>query len=132
MSGFVCFPENVPVIFLYCREKTCCIPLIQAINAAPYGVLGVLVYTEPLDINDGLMSDINETYPHSWYMPPSGVERGSYGTDYGDPLTPYLAAKGDLAIKVCPCLFIGGFMPFGSGTIAGFTTPSCFNDSFIH
>ncbi|XP_070821010.1 aminopeptidase NAALADL1 [Chaetodon trifascialis] len=65
----------------------------KAINAAPYGVVGVLVYTDPLDINDGLMSDINETYPHSWYMPPSGVERGSFGADFGDLLTPYLAAK---------------------------------------
>ncbi|XP_058492193.1 aminopeptidase NAALADL1 [Solea solea] len=65
----------------------------KAINAAPYGVLGVLVYTDPLDINDGLMSDINETYPHSWYLPPSGVERGSFNTHFGDLLTPYLAAK---------------------------------------
>ncbi|KAM3867863.1 aminopeptidase NAALADL1 [Diretmus argenteus] len=65
----------------------------KAINAAPYGVIGVLVYTDPRDINDGLMSDINETYPNSWYMPPSGVERGSFNTLYGDMLTPYLAAK---------------------------------------
>lgn len=67
----------------------------QAINAAPYGVVGVLVYTDPLDMNDGLMSDVNETYPHSWYLPPSGVERGGYATDFGDLLTPYLAAKGE-------------------------------------
>uniref|UniRef100_A0A3B4AFD9 Aminopeptidase NAALADL1 n=1 Tax=Periophthalmus magnuspinnatus TaxID=409849 RepID=A0A3B4AFD9_9GOBI len=66
----------------------------KAINAAPYGVVGVLVYTDPYDINDGLMSDQNETYPHSWYLPPSGVERGSFNTLYGDLLTPYLAAKG--------------------------------------
>ncbi|XP_057686898.1 aminopeptidase NAALADL1 isoform X2 [Corythoichthys intestinalis] len=65
----------------------------KAINAVPYGILGVLVYTDPLDINEGLMSDINETYPHSWYMPPSGVERGAYASTYGDLLTPYLAAK---------------------------------------
>ncbi|CAN9512970.1 unnamed protein product [Ophioblennius macclurei] len=65
----------------------------KAINGAPYGVVGVLVYTEPGDINDGLMSDASETYPHSWYMPPSGVERGSYKTHFGDQLTPYLAAK---------------------------------------
>uniref|UniRef100_A0A671WYG0 N-acetylated alpha-linked acidic dipeptidase like 1 n=1 Tax=Sparus aurata TaxID=8175 RepID=A0A671WYG0_SPAAU len=67
----------------------------KAINAAPYGVIGVLVYTDPLDINDGLMSDINETYPHSWYLPPSGVERGGFSTHYGDLRTPYLAAKGN-------------------------------------
>uniref|UniRef100_A0A8C6PQK7 Aminopeptidase NAALADL1 n=1 Tax=Nothobranchius furzeri TaxID=105023 RepID=A0A8C6PQK7_NOTFU len=67
----------------------------KAINAAPYGIIGVLVYTDPLDINDGLMSDVNETYPHSWYLPPSGVERGSFGSQFGDKLTPYLAAKGN-------------------------------------
>ncbi|XP_041692349.1 aminopeptidase NAALADL1 [Coregonus clupeaformis] len=67
----------------------------KAINAAPYGVIGVLVYTDPWDINDGKMSDTNETYPYSWYMPPSGVERGSFNTHYGDMLTPYLAAKDD-------------------------------------
>uniref|UniRef100_A0AAR2KP82 Aminopeptidase NAALADL1 n=1 Tax=Pygocentrus nattereri TaxID=42514 RepID=A0AAR2KP82_PYGNA len=67
----------------------------KAINAAPFGVVGVLVYTEPYDMNDGLMNDNNETYPNSWYLPPSGVERGSYTSDFGDPLTPYLAAKKD-------------------------------------
>ncbi|KAG7318617.1 hypothetical protein KOW79_018372 [Hemibagrus wyckioides] len=65
----------------------------KGINAAPFGVVGVLVYTDPYDINDGKMSDENETFPHSWYLPPSGVERGSYKTNFGDQLTPYLAAK---------------------------------------
>ncbi|KAF7687672.1 aminopeptidase NAALADL1 isoform X1 [Silurus meridionalis] len=67
----------------------------KGINAAPFGVVGVLVYTDPHDINDGKMSDVNETYPHSWYLPPSGVERGSFKTNFGDQLTPYLAAKKD-------------------------------------
>lgn len=66
---------------------------VQGFNAAPFGVVGVLVYTDPYDINDGKMSDESETYPHSWYLPPSGVERGSYKTKFGDQLTPYLAAK---------------------------------------
>ncbi|XP_017307041.2 aminopeptidase NAALADL1 [Ictalurus punctatus] len=65
----------------------------KGFNAAPFGVVGVLVYTDPYDINDGKMSDESETYPHSWYLPPSGVERGSYKTKFGDQLTPYLAAK---------------------------------------
>uniref|UniRef100_A0A2I2Y723 Aminopeptidase NAALADL1 n=1 Tax=Gorilla gorilla gorilla TaxID=9595 RepID=A0A2I2Y723_GORGO len=63
----------------------------QAVNAAKHGVAGVLVYTDPADINDGLSSP-DETFPNSWYLPPSGVERGSYYEYFGDPLTPYLPA----------------------------------------
>lgn len=69
----------------------------------------MLVYTDPLDINDGLMSDVNETYPHSWYLPPSGVERGAFGTHYGDPLTPYLAAKGN-NVKIAPVVLLAVLM----------------------
>ncbi|XP_062952012.1 aminopeptidase NAALADL1 [Cynocephalus volans] len=64
----------------------------KAVNAAKHGVAGVLVYTDPADINDGL-SLPNETFPNSWHLPPSGVERGSYYEYFGDPLTPYLPAK---------------------------------------
>ncbi|XP_032138779.1 aminopeptidase NAALADL1 [Sapajus apella] len=63
----------------------------KAVNAAKHGVAGVLVYTDPADINDGLSSS-SETFPNSWYLPPSGVERGSYYEYFGDPLTPYLPA----------------------------------------
>ncbi|XP_052047710.1 aminopeptidase NAALADL1 [Apodemus sylvaticus] len=63
----------------------------KAINAAKHGVVGVLVYTDPGDINDG-KSLPNETFPNSWGLPPSGVERGSYFEYFGDPLTPYLPA----------------------------------------
>nr|XP_054518421.1 aminopeptidase NAALADL1 isoform X2 [Pan troglodytes] len=63
----------------------------KAVNAAKHGIAGVLVYTDPADINDGLSSP-DETFPNSWYLPPSGVERGSYYEYFGDPLTPYLPA----------------------------------------
>lgn len=72
-----------------------CVLCLKAINGARFGVAGVLVYTDPADINDGKMSDANETYPHSWYLPPSGVERGSFNGYFGDLLTPYYAAKGN-------------------------------------
>ncbi|KAM3920713.1 aminopeptidase NAALADL1 [Leptodactylus fuscus] len=64
----------------------------KAINAAKFGVIGVIVYTDPKDINDG-KADASQTYPNSWYMPPSGVERGGYVEDFGDLLTPYYPAK---------------------------------------
>uniref|UniRef100_A0A8I3W574 Aminopeptidase NAALADL1 n=1 Tax=Callithrix jacchus TaxID=9483 RepID=A0A8I3W574_CALJA len=63
----------------------------KAVNAAKHRVAAVLVYTDPADINDGLSSP-SETFPNSWYLPPSGVERGSYYEYFGDPLTPYLPA----------------------------------------
>ncbi|MBN3309437.1 NALDL protein, partial [Amia calva] len=65
----------------------------KALNGAVFGVAGVLVYTDPFDMNDGKTSDTNETYPHSWYLPPSGVERGSYKNSFGDLLTPYYPSK---------------------------------------
>ncbi|KAG9475564.1 hypothetical protein GDO78_003782 [Eleutherodactylus coqui] len=64
----------------------------KAINAAKFGVVGLIVYTDPKDINDGI-TDESKTYPNSWYMPPSGVERGSYTESFGDLLTPYYPAK---------------------------------------
>ncbi|KAM3932006.1 aminopeptidase NAALADL1-like [Leptodactylus fuscus] len=64
----------------------------KAINAAKFGVIGVVIYTDPRDINDG-KSNPSETYPYSWYMPPSGVERGSFKENFGDQLTPYFPAK---------------------------------------
>ncbi|XP_077183260.1 aminopeptidase NAALADL1 [Paroedura picta] len=64
----------------------------KAINGARFGVIGVVVYTDPGDINDKKAS-AKETYPYSWYLPPSGVERGSYQSQFGDLLTPYYPAK---------------------------------------
>ncbi|XP_051820605.1 aminopeptidase NAALADL1 [Antechinus flavipes] len=63
----------------------------KAVNGAKHGVAGVLVYTDPGDINDNLTLP-NETFPHSWALPPSGVERGSYYEHFGDPSTPYFPA----------------------------------------
>uniref|UniRef100_A0A452HX67 Aminopeptidase NAALADL1 n=1 Tax=Gopherus agassizii TaxID=38772 RepID=A0A452HX67_9SAUR len=67
----------------------------KAVNGAEFGVAGVVVYTDPADINDGRASE-EETYPNSWYLPPSGVERGSYSRYFGDLLTPYYPAKGNM------------------------------------
>ncbi|XP_072263517.1 aminopeptidase NAALADL1-like [Pyxicephalus adspersus] len=64
----------------------------KAINAAKFGVIGVIIYTDPKDINDG-KSNASDTYPNSWYLPPSGVERGSFKENFGDQLTPYYPAK---------------------------------------
>ena len=36
----------------------------------------------------------NDTFPFSWYLPPSGVERGGTSLHKGDPLTQGFPAKG--------------------------------------
>ncbi|CAH2245799.1 N-acetylated-alpha-linked acidic dipeptidase [Pelobates cultripes] len=64
----------------------------KAINAEKFGVIGVIIYTDPKNINDG-KSDPHDSYPNSWYLPPSGVERGSFKENFGDQLTPYYPAK---------------------------------------
>nr|KAF6438350.1 N-acetylated alpha-linked acidic dipeptidase like 1 [Molossus molossus] len=80
----------------------------KAVNAAKHQVAGVLVYTDPADINDG-QSLPNETFPHSWHLPPSGVERGSYYEYFGDPLTPYLPANPS-SFRLDPAT-VSGFPP---------------------
>uniref|UniRef100_A0ABI8AR46 N-acetylated alpha-linked acidic dipeptidase like 1 n=1 Tax=Felis catus TaxID=9685 RepID=A0ABI8AR46_FELCA len=80
-------PDVVPPYAAYAPPGT-----PQAVNAAKHGVAGVLVYTDPADINDG-HSSASQTFPNSWRLPPSGVERGSYYEYFGDPLTPYLPAN---------------------------------------
>eukprot|EP00061_Rhincodon_typus_P013553 g39992.t1 len=79
----------------------------KGINGAKFGVIGVIVYTDPADMNDGKTNDKNETYPHSWYLPPSGVERGSYKLNFGDQLTPYYPAKGFSGQGQVPDLCLG-------------------------
>lgn len=53
------------------------------------------MYTDPSDFN---MAG-EATYPSSWWMPDTGVQRGTVGPD-GDFLTPFYPAKGTF-IKSC-------------------------------
>lgn len=55
-------------------------------NAQRFNASGIIMYTDPSDFNRG-----NSTYPDSWWMPPSGLQRGTVGGD-GDPLTPLYPA----------------------------------------
>ena len=38
---------------------------------------------------------VEATFPNSWYLPPTGVERGSIMEFSGDPLTPGYPSKGN-------------------------------------
>ncbi|XP_069102028.1 putative N-acetylated-alpha-linked acidic dipeptidase isoform X2 [Argopecten irradians] len=55
--------------------------------AQQYNATGIIMYTDPADFNMG-----NSTYPNSWWLPGSGVQRGTTGPD-GDMLTMFYPAK---------------------------------------
>lgn len=57
----------------------------KAKNAAKFGALGLLLYTEPNFLAEvyGL-----PTYPDGIYMPTTGIQRGSIALGNGDPQTP--------------------------------------------
>lgn len=62
--------------------------VLKVKNAQRFNASGIIMYTDPSDFNRG-----NSTYPDSWWMPPSGLQRGTVGGD-GDPLTPLYPATG--------------------------------------
>ncbi|XP_021356400.1 putative N-acetylated-alpha-linked acidic dipeptidase isoform X3 [Mizuhopecten yessoensis] len=55
--------------------------------AQQFNATGIIMYTDPADFNMG-----NSTYPNSWWLPGSGVQRGTTGPD-GDMLTMFYPAK---------------------------------------
>ncbi|KAK7493453.1 hypothetical protein BaRGS_00015353 [Batillaria attramentaria] len=54
--------------------------------AARHGALGVILYSDPADY--ALYQDEEHVYPHTWWLPPTGAQRGSIARGTGDPLTP--------------------------------------------
>ncbi|XP_025105253.1 putative N-acetylated-alpha-linked acidic dipeptidase [Pomacea canaliculata] len=53
--------------------------------AARYGALGVIIYSDPADYT---WSEDTRYFPDTWWLPPSGAQRGTLYTGVGDPLTP--------------------------------------------
>ncbi|XP_077975330.1 aminopeptidase NAALADL1-like [Styela clava] len=69
----------------------------RTVNAKPYGVRGVLVYSDP----ENYVLDGDEGYPDDFSLPPSGVQRGSTLSASGDPSTPlYPSLKSAYRIPV--------------------------------
>ena len=59
--------------------------LLQAALAEQYGCIGLILYSDPANYAmSGLDPDV---YPDSWFLPGSGVQRGSLNVA-GDVLTP--------------------------------------------
>lgn len=49
------------------------------------GAKGLIIYSDPADY---AIEGSSEVYPNTWYLPESGVQRGSVFRPSGDPLTP--------------------------------------------
>ncbi|XP_066271741.1 N-acetylated-alpha-linked acidic dipeptidase 2-like [Branchiostoma lanceolatum] len=56
----------------------------KATNAAAVGAVGIIIYPDPADVN----VPGGQVYPDGWFLPGTGVERGSTLSDPGEPLTP--------------------------------------------
>ena len=63
---------------------------IQVRHAQMFGAIGVILYTDPADYASNGMQT---TFPHSWWLPGTGVQRGTVVLE-GDPLTPGYPATG--------------------------------------
>lgn len=63
----------------------------QLKNAWKFNASGLVLFTDPADFN----ADDSSTYPDSWWMPSSGLQRGTVGGD-GDYLTPFYPATGNV------------------------------------
>lgn len=59
---------------------------MQVKIAQSRGAVGVIIYSDPKDY---LVNEDGDVYPNSWWLPGTGVQRGTIftGPD-GDPLTP--------------------------------------------
>ncbi|KAH9503273.1 Glutamate carboxypeptidase 2 [Bulinus truncatus] len=58
-------------------------------NAEMYNSSGVILYSDPANVNAGSEDQGSETaYPDSWWLPKSGIQRDTVYINYGDPETP--------------------------------------------
>ena len=100
-SGLLCSLERIvlcSLIISMCRiliflsvPLLIFIPLFQVTNAQKYGAKAILIYNDPQDSAPVADEDL---YPHGWWLPRSGVQRGSILLGTGDPLTPRYPSKG--------------------------------------
>ncbi|PAA74314.1 hypothetical protein BOX15_Mlig018580g1 [Macrostomum lignano] len=59
----------------------------KLVNAAAYGCTGGIVYSDPAD-GWAVPGRLDDVYPNSWWLPPTGVQRGSAKMRQADPQTP--------------------------------------------
>lgn len=58
-----------------------------------HGATGIILYSDPADYAMG-QTDSSQVYPHDWWLPASGAQRGTIFLGSGDPLTPGYPATG--------------------------------------
>lgn len=61
--------------------------------ASTHGAIGIIIYSDPDDYAQG-QTDSTQVYPHDWWLPASGTQRGTIFLGSGDPLTPGYPAIG--------------------------------------
>ncbi|PVD19368.1 hypothetical protein C0Q70_19856 [Pomacea canaliculata] len=77
-------------------------------NAQRFNASGVILYSDPIDYNVGE----SKPYPDSWWLPPTGIQRGTVGSD-GDQETPlypstyYANRVKATSLPTIPCQPIG-------------------------
>ncbi|XP_070577802.1 N-acetylated-alpha-linked acidic dipeptidase 2-like [Ptychodera flava] len=54
-------------------------------HAEMFGAAGLILYSDPADY---AVDSVTDVYPDTWWLPGSGVQRGTLFLDIGDPLTP--------------------------------------------
>lgn len=67
--------------------------MFQVDIAARYGAVGIIIYSDPADCTGQQMGD-SRVYPETWWLPPTGAQRGTIFTGDGDPITPGYPANG--------------------------------------
>ena len=81
--------------------------MLQVTLGQKSGCIGMILYTDP---NDYAPDGVTNVYPDSWWMPGTGVQRGTIKESHdgvGDPLTPYYPSVGKFVQSM---LFIKGGM----------------------
>ena len=62
-----------------------------ATHAEQFGCAGLILYSDPADYTVPWAG----VYPNSWYLPPTGAQRGTLMLGAGDTLTPLYPAIGE-------------------------------------
>ncbi|KAB7496030.1 N-acetylated-alpha-linked acidic dipeptidase-like protein [Armadillidium nasatum] len=83
-------------------------------NAEQFGANGIIIFSDPEDVAaDGIASE--NVYDHTWWLPGTGMQRGSTYLGDGDPLTPgwpstehaYRISEEESDLHKIPCQPIG-------------------------